>query len=384
MRRGIVIAVLALETLGMCLTARAWRSEASFWQTATYDAPAAVAPRVNLAVALGLDGRLPASRAEAAEASRLLLTDDSPMIQRGAMAWNLVQLNRALAAPSAPSFRPTDGLIDEDRLWRASALASTWWQTRPLTRLTLRAQAWLGADVWAYRLVNLVLHLTVAVVLGVLIQSWMPAVAWALLPWHVETTVTLAGRGELLVGLGLLACCLAVRARRARWALVALAVAFASKESAVVALALVPLWATTTGLGWPLPVIGASLMTVLCLAHRLDARLAYIHVGLWAWAATQATAIWTLALRVFWPPVYMDGRAWPAWVSAVALSALGCVTAACVELRHRAPMLSLGLAWALLALLPRLLVSTPGSSLHARHLYVPSMGLAFALLSRRA
>lgn len=150
-------------------------------------------------------------------------------------------------------------LVLNPDLWQI--FRSDYWHTvensglyRPLTILSLALNRMLlGEAIWAYHLVNVLLHCAVAVLLLQALRRWqLPAGAacaaallFAVHPLHVDVVNTVVGRSELLVALFLLAGFVAARGGRAWHGLLTCLcylAALLSKEHAITFLALLPIW----------------------------------------------------------------------------------------------------------------------------------------------
>ncbi len=157
---------------------------------------------------------------------------------------------------------------------------------RPLTMLSHAANARLGETPFGYHLVNSILHAMVslavlrvaAVLLGSSIGAAAAALLFAVHPIHTEAVSSIVGRAELLAALFVLCGLLAFVRGTERGGGTALARSYAlsaacfgagllSKESALTAVALIPLvaWRMRTRPTWPqLALIGAYYGAVAC------------------------------------------------------------------------------------------------------------------------
>lgn len=274
------------------------------------------------------------------------------------------------------------GWVYEDRQWRDLAAADSWW--RPLSVWT-----WQLADtpVMAHAL-NLALHLVVAVLTGYLagalgasvVASWA-ATAWlALHPLAVESVAYATGRAELLAAIGVLGACLA--AIRGSWIGVAcgLACGLAAKQSAIVGVLLVPLVLRS----WRLGVAAVCLLGGLAVAvgwsdlvNLGESNAATVTAA--SWALSQATAAFRLVMLTIVPigqTVDFDVDVLAPWVAWVSVGGLLGVTALAVS--QRRSLVGIGLAWTLIAILPRLIVQTPKSYLNEHQWFTPLIGLVIA------
>ncbi len=157
---------------------------------------------------------------------------------------------------------------------------------RPVTMLTYAANARLGESPFGYHLVNSILHAMVslavlrvaAVLLGSSIGAAAAALLFAVHPIHTEAVSSIVGRAELLAALFVLCGLLAFVRGTKRGGGTTLVRSYAlsaacfgagllSKESALTAVALIPLvaWRTRPRPTWPqLALIGAFYSAVAC------------------------------------------------------------------------------------------------------------------------
>lgn len=148
---------------------------------------------------------------------------------------------------------------------------------RPLTLLSYALNFRLGRGAWSFHLVNLLLAAALALLAhGVLLRltgdgllSALGASLWAVLPIRVEAVANIVGRAELLaalsaLGLWLLSLARPRSLRSAAVAGAALLLGLCSKESAVVALLIVPgaAWLLRRSQPWP---IHAGMVVALLL-----------------------------------------------------------------------------------------------------------------------
>ena len=240
----------------------------------------------------------------------------------------------------------------------------------------------------AQRAVSLVWHLGNGVVLWLLARRVLPAAGalmatglFLLHPLQTESVAYVAGRSELLVGTAVLAALLA--AERGWWVLAwALATsAVLGKHAGVMALALVPLWASWRRLPmWTSHVRNVWWMACGIVAWvGLDflreralflARPDQIAASLAAWA--RLLALWVVPVG---QTIDHDWAALPLWLGAVA--ALGWGAALIAAIRHHASWASLAVLWSLVVVLPRLVVQI-GEGPHEHHLYSVTIALSLA------
>lgn len=275
-------------------------------------------------------------------------------------------------------------------------------------RFVTNTTLWLAPAPVAARAVNLGLHLVAAALVGVLMLrlgwSWQP-VAVALLLLHAmstETVMYLSGRGELVAAIGvLLSCCAAAGAwwRPSSLALLAIGIVLAlgGKESGVLVFLLVPftIWHRQQVEGrprWATPWLPAGLCAAVLLGGiawygdlrvlvNIEGTLGLIdpRALLWSdWLLLQggAVAYWLAAL--VWPPLLTpdpDIDRLSVVIRCVGLLAV----CGCGALAWRCR--SYGAGVFALAVLPRLIVQTPGGYLNAHQFYLPWVGLVLMVAS---
>lgn len=324
-------------------------------------------------------------------------------------------------------------------------LTGPYWQSiaaglyRPLVNLSFLfnyAVLGNGDNSTGYHVVNFGLHaVNVALLyaLGLVIfeaipPAWLLAALWAVHPVLTESVTNLVGRADLLAAFGvlapLLAYIMAMRtsgARRAAWlfaAAVAATIGLFSKESAIVAIAILLLY--DLSLAPPAPwrsrlpgyaAVGLPALAFLAVRAAVLSRLTHGPIpfvdnpltgsDFWTARLTAVKVIgYDLAL-LLWParlscdysynqiPVFT----WTP-IDAQALLALAlCLAAAVVAFRVRrtAPRLFFGVGWFFITLSPTAnLVLIIGAIMAERFLYLPAIGLliclvcAFDALWRRA
>lgn len=297
----------------------------------------------------------------------------------------------------------------EDQRW-IGASPQTWsaWTPRSLV-----SASWLLTSTPQHaHALSVVLHWGAIGLFGWLLRSvglstWAAIGGMSVLAVHpltVEPVAYAAARTDLMAGIGiLLAVCGAARAwwRPAGMALMlaGAAGAWASKETAVVLLALVPVtwWvqrhrrpAPATAIGYALVAVWLSglMVAMVVLAGRTPAQI--VNIGelpggfvTWPnWLAIQSTAaVRLLGATVLPLPLTVDydydlvpmaSR----WLSVATLGAIGVIA---IWQRQRRPLMTYGAAWTLIAILPRLIVQTPRGHLNEHQFYVPFMGCVIAL-----
>ncbi len=245
----------------------------------------------------------------------------------------------------------------------------------------------------AFHALNLSLHLLVVGLVAGLVWSLtgqavpagLAAAFFALNAVNVEAVAYLSGRSELLAAAGVLGACLAALYRR--WVLVLpLAIlGWDGKESAIVAVMLVPLclWYTRRrAWGWACAGMGA----IVGLAILLHTAVWWTYAGTpirLAWASLQTTAIVRMGLLSVLPfgqTVDYDYTRVPVAIQVFAavmlLAGLGWTW---TQRANR--LLVCGVAWVVCAAWPRLIVPTPQSIFPEHQFYLPLVGMALILAS---
>ncbi len=293
--------------------------------------------------------------------------------------------------------RVESGFVFEDPIWTAACAPSP--NPVPMSAglrgvpRWLAQQSWcwqLGQPAWAFHLVNLLLHGLVACLLGWLIYrltrseatAWSVGALFLLHPLVVESAGYGAGRGELLAGVGVLLTCLAALA--GAWILAPFALLFGllGKETAIVAVMLVPWLLVYQRQGSAMLAVivsGVVLGSIGAATFLFETWPASWRIG---WALLQATAFVRLTLLGLVPwgqtpthdytqvPLFLQG------LSLLLVLALGIVA-----WRWTNRLGALGLAWLLVTMAPRLLVPTPYSVFNEHQFYVPLMGLGLIAAS---
>ncbi|MEP6733790.1 MAG: glycosyltransferase family 39 protein [bacterium] len=294
---------------------------------------------------------------------------------------------------------------------------------RPLTVLLLAIEYWLGqGSPLVFRLVSCALYAACAIAVFRLASrllsrrtAFAAAAVFAVHPVHVEAVALGVGQGELIVGMA--AVLMVIRyldARRVGWlttrdwiALAALfVIAALAKENGFVLPALLvvteyfrlddaplrarirKLWAGYVAVA----IVSAALLVLRSVMlsdgalHVVSARsLAGLGVGARLLTMLQVVPMW---LRLFVWPVhlqvdYAPGEL-PAYSSFGLHEAAGLVlviAALCIisVARRRAPVLSFGLAWCAVSLLPVSNIVPTGILLAERTLFLPSVGFVVAV-----
>lgn len=293
------------------------------------------------------------------------------------LAWALV-----LAACAAWEYHGVlaAGTVYEDTRW--TMLTPTWSGVfgRPLTVWT-----WTMTRTWplpAQHLVSLGLHVLAAGLAGLLAWrlSMTPGAAWTvtalvlLWPMQGEAVAYLAARDELLATCGLLGAAHGALSGGWGWLGVAacLGVAVASKETAVIGVALVSL-VRGSWRGWALGLAVSVAVALWWGVHRAQGSLAFL-----GWQMIAAGRVLTTAMWWRFSADYDYGQIGPLatglYLAAVPL--LGVVTWLTARL---APLVALGCGWAFAVLVLRSSLITQGVLMPEHHLYLGTIGLALAV-----
>lgn len=243
---------------------------------------------------------------------------------------------------------------------------------------------------FAHRVVSLAWHTVNGVlvwllarrVLGI-VGALMAAGLFLLHPMQTETVAYLGSRPELALVTCVLLACLASSAGQVWMAGVFACLALVSKEMGVMAFALVPLWAWLTRHTWT-PGMPEAWLTVSAVvgAVFLSEADRFLVLMPWAYYGSQVAELgrllWLVPESLWNPTVLTIDHDWR-WVTRpIAFAAL--VAAPCLlEIGWKYSRMALfALAWTLVALLPRLVLTLP-DGIHERHLYLPMVGLSLAL-----
>ena len=252
------------------------------------------------------------------------------------------------------------------------------------------AQLARSQPLWAFHLMNLVLHLTATGLVGLLAWRVVPQALGAFVAMllfgvnavNVEAVAYLSGRSELVAAIGVLLACLAAL-DGTWWAVVpAMLIGLGGKESAIVAVALVPLglW-YQRGRPWGLVTV-LALTLVLATVSTATPAIWWVGVPPLSWALVQLTAIMRvigLSLLPVWQTVDYDYAVVPLVVRLFSAVSLGAALV-WVWLHRANRLLVYGTAWIVVTVAPRLIVPTPLSvfSEHQAYLAVVGVALVFA------
>ncbi len=271
-------------------------------------------------------------------------------------------------------FALTDRLLSWRAFPRAGAFVSWCWQRRT------------NASVWQFHLVNLILHVTASALLGVLVYqlsgveiwAWIAASLFLLHPLAIESAGYLAGRGELLAGVGVILACICALESEWTSAAFAIVIGLLGKETAIVAIALIPLVLLAKH-----RMRGTVCAAILGLESvAIIAATVGVHFSLplneWAqWALFQATAFVRLSILTIVPwgqtPTHDYARIGMGW-KVLSLAAMVGLFADGWRWMKSTALLGIGALWMVVASVPRLLVPTPPSPFNEHQFYVPLMG----------
>ena len=261
---------------------------------------------------------------------------------------------------------------------------------RVLLNLTLAG----STSPFLQHLINLSLHVTCAGLFYLVASRWMRS--WAafvmslVFLWHplqAEAVYYIAGRGDLLAGIGVLGAVLAyqrIESEKLAIAVITLCglCAMAAKDvSALGLIGLIPLC------GWLKPHLNAdrrvwvpSLIWGLSVALLVPFRVQLAPVS---WMLAQTGQAWHLIrLMVFPIGQSIEAPVLPMWQGACgAIATVGMVLAVLTDWR-RWPHVAFGVLWLFAAFLPRLVLdqlTLYPEPLHEHHAYVPLIGLLLSI-----
>jgi hypothetical protein len=299
-----------------------------------------------------------------------------------------------VVALAAYEFSPllNAGFVYEDARWLEASdgmtvsMADLTLQRAPrlLTRYSFSWQRRAGHSPLAFHALNLALHVIVCALVALLVSEvsslavgLCAASLFLLYPLNMEAVGYVSGRADLIAAIGVLCACLC--GLRGQWigVLFGLGLGVLGKESAIVGLPLV------------------ALVRAMAYGRKSD----YVASGVLA-SAVMAAAWFVAPSEAVWTPTWA-GLQMAAWVRHVAqtvipigssvdfnyralpvsvLAIAAVFTAGLSELAWRwrwsAPLLAGGLAWMLIAAMPRFVAVTPHSLLNEHQFYVPRIGAA--------
>lgn len=258
----------------------------------------------------------------------------------------------------------------------------------PLRALGMVLDGLSGAPAMQHKLSIVLFQMNCLLFFGLawlVLPPWSAVVAmgvFALHPIQVEAVAYVSARSELVAGAGLLLALLSTSLGSVPGALVGCVVAGLGKESAIVAWAVVPVWAILTAAPFKIRrflMIGAGLAAVgLVLAWSRVAEFRPVvdldQMGRTAWAMVRLTGL------VFLPVGQSIDHDWHGaalWVQSLAVGALVAAVLGVLYglLVGGRPWLTFALALSLLWLGPRLVLGGH-EGLHEHHLFVPMIGWA--------
>lgn len=264
---------------------------------------------------------------------------------------------------------------------------------RGLTFLSLAGSAPFLAHVG-----NLLLHLLCGLLLFTVAARWMSpvralAVSLVFL-WHPlqgEAVYYIAGRSELLAGLGIIGVLWAYQRMERAWLASVVMIgcglwAFAAKEvSAVCLVAIVPLC------GWRYPrstpdyrVWLPSCVWVVLILWAVSVRVAFpIAFASGVWMVSQVGSVWHLLRLMVWPVGQsIETPAVPVWQGQAGILLTFVLMTVALKQARRWPSLAFAVCWLTVAFLPRMLLNQPmpyPEPVHEHHAYVPLMGLLLGM-----
>ncbi len=259
---------------------------------------------------------------------------------------------------------------------RSGALASWCWQRKS------------GASVWQFHLFNLGLHVLMSALVGILVfqltrveyAGWIAASTFALNPMAIESAGYLAGRGELIAGIGVVLACIC--AMESEWvaSVLSIGVGLLGKETAIVAVGLVPLLLLSQrriGKSVPFFMWGAGGIGLMAVMVQIQFALPSDQWAQWALFQSAAWARLTiLSILPFGQTPTHDYAHVGFLVTALSLGALlGLTVQGWHWLRQKDGLLGIGALWVGISSIPRLLVPTPPSPFNEHQFYVPLVGM---------
>jgi len=289
----------------------------------------------------------------------------------------LLILTAVLYAPSLGY-----GWVYEDQ----NDLETTFSTTRPagnrwITAATVRASfAVSGADPWAYHAGNVLVHLVNGGVLWAMLPATWPAVfalgLFWLHPLQVESVAYISNRADLVMTTFLLLALLAAQ-RRQWWAVVPMALgAMLAKESGVMVLPLIALWAVWRGVSWPTWTRWGVAVGLACGVALVSRWGWTIDLG---WTARELTKLLWFGTRAVGPMGLSVDQDW-AWISP-AIAVGGLVIGVCLliwSVTHPHSAFDFVVLFVVLSVLPRLVVPLY-EGLHAHHLYASMVGASVGI-----
>lgn len=278
------------------------------------------------------------------------------------------------------------GFVYEDHRAMVDTLAWPGWTARaqfvvehPLRSVTTLIRD-LNLDVfgiqpWSLHLGNVLIHLAnvwlvwrVASLVVSGSAAWWAAALFALHPMQVEAVTYVSARADLVATAGVLLALWATSVGSVAGALGGVAFGILGKETAVVAVALVPLWALTTRAAFPVMrwcVFGPLAVPVVWWATKLTPAFEMGPASESLVAAWRLLSLWLIPAGF---SIEHDWRVW-SWIAPLLLVPSVAITAWAVVARSWGAFAWL---WTLVVLSPRVLPLYEG--LHERHFYLVSIG----------
>lgn len=269
------------------------------------------------------------------------------------------------------------------------------------------SQRVLARATWAFsttatevRVINLLFHLCntalVALVLRRLCSNLLivavVTLLWATNIVNVEAIAYAAGRSDLLAMTGVLIATLAAVSDDISWewwALVGACIGLASKEVAIVVLAVIPLVRYATHQSWEGEALICATMAVMAIwafggpTAIIEMELHSQHVSMLDWFMIQSVAVFRLigvALLVAVPTIDYDYDLVSAVVRGISAVSLIAAFIFTTHQLRQGKRWALGAMWLMVTILPRLFVQTPRSYLNEHQFYISSVGLAMLVV----
>lgn len=274
---------------------------------------------------------------------------------------------------------------------------------RGLVRWSIWRQAQHRLDPIAFRLGTLLVAGVTSLAVGLLAwrlgaSAWLAVLVMALHPLTVEAVALIAGRFEIVSTLGVVLACVSMTGAWWVWRWLplrltalgaSLVFGWMGQETVGAALGLVPLVmlasARTIGtraVAGLSGIVGVALLVLAAHGTRVEFLSPDLAVNAWTWARLQSAAAVRLLMLVVVPWGQTQDFDYDhlslLWqrLAVVELVGLGGLAVALWR-RHRP--IALGLAWVLIATLPRLIVPTPRSYLSEHQFYLALVGCAVAI-----
>ena len=264
----------------------------------------------------------------------------------------------------------------------------------------LSVLAWqVTPDALSGHVLSLGLHLLTGALLWVFLRrlalsaltAYLAVLVFLRHPLTVESVAYLAARTELITAIGVLGACILTAGPWRWWTapaiLGALLIGLGGKETAAIALLLIPLtlWVTRSTWWEPATWLGTLGLTIGVIVMGGPQRLANIgdEYGITAtdWLLAQSAAAHRLLSLSLWPSgltvdpdIDLITHGW----RLAAVSLLAGLSVLAYRLRQTQPLITFGLTWTLLTILPRLIVQTPRGYLNDHQGYLALIGITIA------